>query len=195
MRSLMACCHAAFAPPAAGLSQGLRSVSAWSRSPHADWPSAAVQTTSMRRRVRMSMMLTPAHAVHVSPPGTRRYGCNITARRRIECGRIGTSPTGGAMTARILSALIALYSLTSLAGAQTAPVERGRYLARAGDCISCHTAQGGAPFAGGYRVNTPFGYLLAPNITPDAQTGIGSSSADDLYPPMHEGVNRRGEDN
>src|SRR5947209_8187749 len=137
----MACCHAAFAPPAAGLSQGLRSVSAWSRSPHADWPSAAVQTTSMRRKVRMSMMLTPAHAVHVSRLGTRRYGCNITARRRIECGRIGTSPTGGAMTARILSALIALYSLTSLAGEQKAPVESGRSHTQEVDSNSCHKAQ------------------------------------------------------
>ena len=52
-------------------------------------------------------------------------------------------------------------------------VARGAYLARAGDCVSCHTAPGGAPYAGGYRLDTPFGYLLAPNITPDAATGIG----------------------
>jgi mono/diheme cytochrome c family protein len=73
-------------------------------------------------------------------------------------------------------------------------VARGAYLARAGDCVSCHTAAGAAPFAGGYRVETPFGTLLAPNITPDPDTGIGRWSADDFWRAMHHGVNRRGQD-
>jgi mono/diheme cytochrome c family protein len=73
-------------------------------------------------------------------------------------------------------------------------VERGQYLATAGDCISCHTAEGGKPFAGGYRINTPFGYLLAPNITPDPETGIGRWSEDEFYRALHEGVSRRGQD-
>ncbi|MFO1406653.1 MAG: cytochrome c [Steroidobacteraceae bacterium] len=76
----------------------------------------------------------------------------------------------------------------------TTQVERGRYLATAGDCISCHTGPGGKPFAGGGKLDTPFGYLLAPNITPDDETGIGRWSADDLYRAMHEGVNRHGQD-
>ena len=96
--------------------------------------------------------------------------------------------------AHVLTAVIACCSFASLAEARTAQVARGEYLARAGDCISCHTAAGGAPFAGGYRLNTPFGYLLAPNITPDAETGIGSWSADDFYRALHEGVNKGGED-
>ena len=73
-------------------------------------------------------------------------------------------------------------------------VARGAYLARAGDCVSCHTAPGGAPMAGGYRLDTPFGYLLSPNITPDTATGIGLWSADDFYRALHQGVNRRGQD-
>jgi mono/diheme cytochrome c family protein len=73
-------------------------------------------------------------------------------------------------------------------------VARGAYLARAGDCVSCHTAPGGAPYAGGYRLDTPFGYLLAPNITPDAATGIGRWSADDFHRALHQGVNQRGQD-
>jgi mono/diheme cytochrome c family protein len=73
-------------------------------------------------------------------------------------------------------------------------VQRGEYLATAGDCISCHTADGGKAFAGGYRINTPFGYLLAPNITPDPETGIGRWSADDFYRALHEGVNKHGQD-
>jgi mono/diheme cytochrome c family protein len=87
--------------------------------------------------------------------------------------------------------------LSGNAFAQTAQadvVARGAYLARAGDCVSCHTAPGGAPYAGGYRLDTPFGYLLAPNITPDAATGIGRWSADDFWRALHQGVNRRGQD-
>lgn len=79
-------------------------------------------------------------------------------------------------------------------GAAGDAVQRGAYLARAGDCISCHTAVGGAPYAGGLRLDTPFGYLLAPNITPDAATGIGRWSADDFYRAMHDGVNKLGQD-
>jgi mono/diheme cytochrome c family protein len=78
--------------------------------------------------------------------------------------------------------------------AQATQVQRGEYLARAGDCISCHTAGGGQPLAGGGRVNTPFGYMLAPNITPDAATGIGLWSSEDFYRALHVGVNHSGED-
>jgi mono/diheme cytochrome c family protein len=72
--------------------------------------------------------------------------------------------------------------------------QRGEYLARAGDCISCHTAKGGAAYAGGLAMDTPFGRLVAPNITPDVATGIGSWSADEFYRAMHEGIDKRGED-
>ncbi len=78
--------------------------------------------------------------------------------------------------------------------AQSTAIERGEYLARAGDCVSCHTANGGAPFAGGLRLDTPFGYMLAPNITPDADTGIGRWSSDDFYRALHTGVNKHGQD-
>ena len=101
------------------------------------------------------------------------------------------------MTVRILGTVIALCSVVTLAYAQPAAqppqAARGQYLAQAGDCISCHTAKGGAPFAGGYRLDTPFGYMLAPNITPDADTGIGNWSAGDFYRAMHEGVNKSAE--
>lgn len=73
------------------------------------------------------------------------------------------------------------------------PVQQGEYLARAGDCTSCHTAQNGQPFAGGFRLDTPFGYLLAPNITPDKQSGIGNWSSDDFYRALHDGKNKKGQ--
>jgi mono/diheme cytochrome c family protein len=78
--------------------------------------------------------------------------------------------------------------------AQPSQVLRGEYLARAGDCVSCHTASGGQALAGGGRLNTPFGYMLTPNITPDAATGIGLWSSNDFYRALHAGVNRAGQD-
>lgn len=69
-----------------------------------------------------------------------------------------------------------------------AQVTRGEYLARISDCGACHTVQGGAPFAGGRAIDTPFGTLYTPNITPDAVHGIGAWSPDDFYRAMHDGV-------
>jgi mono/diheme cytochrome c family protein len=65
--------------------------------------------------------------------------------------------------------------------------KQGEYLARAGDCIACHTAPEGRVFAGGRAMPTPFGTLYTSNITPDPETGIGKWSADDFYKTMHGG--------
>jgi len=56
-------------------------------------------------------------------------------------------------------------------------VAKGEYLAHAGDCIACHTNPGGALFAGGFPMATPFGTIYSSNITPDPTTGIGSVPA------------------
>ena len=66
-------------------------------------------------------------------------------------------------------------------------IERGRYLAVLSDCVACHTAPGGQPFAGGLSVETPFGKLVAPNITPDRETGIGNLTSDEFLASLHEG--------
>lgn len=71
-------------------------------------------------------------------------------------------------------------------------IDRGNYLARAGNCIACHTVRGGSPNAGGRAIATPFGDIFSPNITPDTQTGIGSWSADDFWRAMHNGKSRDG---
>ncbi|HET6631960.1 MAG TPA: cytochrome c [Rhodanobacteraceae bacterium] len=78
------------------------------------------------------------------------------------------------------------------AGAGGDVLRKGRYLARAGDCIGCHTAQGGRDYAGGRAIPTPFGTLYAPNITPDPETGIGGWSADDFWQAMHAGEGPHG---
>jgi mono/diheme cytochrome c family protein len=65
---------------------------------------------------------------------------------------------------------------------------RGRYLANAGNCVSCHTRAGAKPFSGGVMFETPFGVIYSSNITPDIDTGIGRWTADDLRRAMHEGI-------
>jgi mono/diheme cytochrome c family protein len=108
-----------------------------------------------------------------------------------------TSPTLrilGWLAAALPALLFASWSIGTAPDARQTQVQRGEYLARAGDCISCHTTQGGAPYAGGYRLDTPFGYVLSSNITPDPDTGIGRWSFDDFYRAMHHGVNKDGQD-
>ncbi|MEM5434259.1 cytochrome c [Paraburkholderia diazotrophica] len=72
-------------------------------------------------------------------------------------------------------------------------VKRGEYLARVGDCIACHTSDTGRPFAGGLAMHTPFGTIYTPNITPDADTGIGHWTDADFMRAMHEGIGKEGE--
>lgn len=71
-------------------------------------------------------------------------------------------------------------------------IERGRYLALAGNCMACHTSQGGKTFAGGTPIPTPFGTVYGPNITPDPDTGIGAWTADDFWQALHNGKSKDG---
>ena len=71
-------------------------------------------------------------------------------------------------------------------------VAHGEALSAAGHCASCHTRPGGQSFAGGYRVNTPFGIIYGTNITPDPKTGIGTWSIEAFGRAMREGVARDG---
>lgn len=71
-------------------------------------------------------------------------------------------------------------------------VERGAYLARAGNCAACHTERGKAAYAGGRGIATPFGTVFAPNLTPDAATGLGNWSAAEFWRAMHHGRSKNG---
>jgi mono/diheme cytochrome c family protein len=66
-------------------------------------------------------------------------------------------------------------------------IEQGRYLALAGNCMACHTTRGGTPFAGGRRIDTPFGGVYSSNLTPDPETGLGRWTAQDFWQAMHRG--------
>jgi mono/diheme cytochrome c family protein len=71
-------------------------------------------------------------------------------------------------------------------------VQRGAYLALAGNCAGCHTARGGPPYAGGRGIETPFGTVIASNLTPDDETGLGRWSAEDFRRALHHGHSRDG---
>lgn len=72
------------------------------------------------------------------------------------------------------------------------PVERGEYLARAGDCVACHTRPGEPEFSGGNVIPTPFGKIYSSNLTADKQTGLGDWNADDFWQALHHGKSRDG---
>lgn len=80
----------------------------------------------------------------------------------------------------------------SSAPATPAQVSRGAYLARAGNCAACHTARGGAPYAGGRGIATPFGTVYTSNLTPDAATGLGTWSSAHFWRAMHHGRSKDG---
>lgn len=73
-------------------------------------------------------------------------------------------------------------------------IERGEYLAKMGDCISCHTnMEGKTPaYAGGLAINTPFGTFYSPNITPDKETGIGNWTEEDFIRALKDGRDPKG---
>jgi mono/diheme cytochrome c family protein len=88
-----------------------------------------------------------------------------------------------------LGLAVALFAATCVAArAGDDAVARGAYLVHAGGCISCHTVPGGTPFAGGRALKTPFGTFYSPNITPDAETGIGRWSDGDFWRALRQGV-------
>jgi mono/diheme cytochrome c family protein len=71
-------------------------------------------------------------------------------------------------------------------------VERGEYLTHAADCVVCHTAKDGVPFAGGRAFVLPFGTIYSTNITPDVETGIGGYSDANFLDAVHKGIGRGG---
>ncbi len=94
----------------------------------------------------------------------------------------------------IVIATLALLGSVSAVAADTdqlALIKQGEYLARAGDCVACHTAKGGKPFAGGLAMETPIGTIYSTNITPD-KTGIGAYSFEDFDKAVRHGVAKNG---
>src|SRR6266566_9383406 len=95
---------------------------------------------------------------------------------------------------RAIRAILAVVLLCSafsgkvLAEPSADMVARGKALSEAADCASCHTADPSKPFAGGKRIDTPFGAIYSPNLTPDRETGLGAWSDEQFYRALRYGV-------
>ncbi|WP_261507682.1 c-type cytochrome [Burkholderia multivorans] len=106
------------------------------------------------------------------------------------------NPSARALCASLF-ALSTLVTATTAHAAQAAPadgalVARGAYLAKAGDCVACHTAPRGTPFAGGLKMVTPMGAIYTTNITPDTETGIGGYTEAEFADALRKGVAKDG---
>ena len=105
------------------------------------------------------------------------------------------------MTTRLLFVLGALATLLAIPSASAAPsmdttnaelIRRGQYLATAGDCLACHTAPGGKPYAGGLALPTPLGAIIATNITPSKTAGIGNYTLAQFTNALRKGIRADG---
>lgn len=90
------------------------------------------------------------------------------------------------------AALLSLALPVLAAGPDAAAIERGRYLATAGDCIACHSVPGGKPMAGGLALATPLGAIVATNITPSTTHGIGKYTLKQFSDAVRHGVRADG---
>lgn len=89
--------------------------------------------------------------------------------------------------------LITTLAASTLYAADAQQLQRGEYLARAGDCVACHTAPGGKDFAGGLGMASPIGEIYSTNITPDPETGIGTYTLEDFARALREGKAQNGD--
>src|ERR1700682_5468124 len=93
---------------------------------------------------------------------------------------------------RAILAIPVLCTAFGFGSAQAEPsaetIARGKALAEAADCASCHTADPAKPFAGGKRIETPFGGIYSPNLTPDRDTGLGGWSDQEFTRALRYGV-------
>jgi mono/diheme cytochrome c family protein len=95
-----------------------------------------------------------------------------------------------------ITAMLGALMLSPLAQAANTffpDIEKGRYLTTVGDCAACHTVENGPLMAGGRAIETPFGKLVAPNLTPDRETGIGAWTDDQFVRALQQGVGHEGE--
>lgn len=151
---------------------------------------------------RIAARLTPEDVGAVSTwlasqpmPALHAPAARLPSPAPMDCGSVPA--VGGAPAARPASASTprspaAGSALPSSAATADPLLARGAYLARAGNCVSCHTAPGGDPLAGGRAIETPFGTVYSSNLTPDPDTGLGAWRAQDFRRALHEGRSRDG---
>jgi alcohol dehydrogenase (quinone), cytochrome c subunit len=94
----------------------------------------------------------------------------------------------------VFCGLLLLFTVSTSRADESAgpPGRHGEYLARAGDCVACHSVPGGKAFAGGLKMGSPLGAIYSTNITPDPETGIGTYSLEDFDRAVRRGIAKDG---
>src|SRR3982751_6375456 len=153
-----------------------------------DFSSSAAQISPQSPRWRKSQFRArklgkPFQFVSFKGLGAKRRDASIM---RPTGGRM---PRTGQSLATILTALVLCGAFRCEAAEPSEEtIARGQALVVAGDCASCHTADPAKPFAGGKRIDTPFGGIYAPNLTPDRETGVRGWSDEDFLRAMRQGI-------
>src|SRR5690348_6324430 len=128
-----------------------------------------------------------------SPIGRRPRSVRNTSRIPGRSSMHSASKLVGILCGLAVMAPAAASAATHVDPQNFETIERGRYLTIVGDCAACHTlASSGHQLAGGRPIETPFGQLLSPNITPDPETGIGAWSDDEFVNALTKGTGRNG---
>src|ERR1700731_1527099 len=149
-------------------------------------PEIATSCPKSTNRFRFMSQLSP---VLKRPDAPRRRFRAILAPK----GDQAVQERHGAM--RLILATVLLCTAFSLGEARAEPppdTARGKALVVAADCAGCHTADPAKPFAGGKRIDTPFGAISSPNLTPDRETGLGNWSDSEFYRALRYGVDPDG---
>jgi mono/diheme cytochrome c family protein len=118
---------------------------------------------------------------------------NSMFRTAFAAGVFVAASAGLATTAQAQTASTTASASLSPKESQAQMIAEGHYLAIAGDCAACHTDPGGAPYAGGVVLHTPFGNLVGSNLTPDKATGIGSWTDEQFVNAVKYGIGHDGE--
>jgi mono/diheme cytochrome c family protein len=130
--------------------------------------------------------------VSLYPPGAKRRGTAAGLVSRYKPSEERQMVQGSRCAMRAILAVVFLCTAFILGKARAEPsaeiIARGKALTIAADCASCHTADPSKPFAGGKRIDTPFGGIYSPNLTPDRDTGLGAWSDDDFRRALRDGV-------
>lgn len=162
--------------------------------PNAELPAAAAIANAIYEASGVRLRQAPFNLAALGLAGQPAH-TNRTARRWGWglLGGIAASAAG-----LVVAALPWRTALPPVAAVDTsiysaAAIERGRLVALAGDCMVCHTAEGGTPNAGGRPLETPFGTVYTTNITPDRETGIGRWSYTAFERAMREGIHQNGQ--
>ena len=150
----------------------------------------APQISAMEPRARKSQFRArkrgrPFRFVSPQGLGAKRRDASPSCVSRYKAARRGKLVQGRHRAMRAILADRCFCAPRSAVGeAQAEPsaetIARGKALTEAADCASCHTADPAKPFAGGKRIDTPFGGIYSPNLTPDRETGLGGWSDDDF---------------